>query len=162
MGLAFRTWGIDNGDRFPFDVSLTNGGAMEVASTGKLVFVFMVLSNELSTPKVLICPADRQRAPATNFVTLRNTNISCFVGLDATNTTPTAFLLGDRNITNASGVRSGVLLASTNDLAGWNSALHQNCGNVGSADGGVQQFTTVRLREAIANTGFPTNRLLMP
>jgi hypothetical protein len=95
-------------------------------------------------------------------VTLRNTNISYFVGLDATTNTPSAFLLGDHNITNAAGVKGGALLASTNDAMGWTGALHRNCGNIGLADGSVQQINTLRLRQVIASTGFPTNRLLMP
>jgi len=124
--------------------------------------VFEVMSNELSTPKILVCMQDRKRVPATNFLALRSTNISYFVGLDATNTAPSAFISGDRNVTNAAGFNNGLLLASTNDPVSWTAALHQNCGNIGLADGSVQQFSTVRLREAIANTGFPTNRLLMP
>jgi hypothetical protein len=98
----------------------------------------------------------------TNFLTLRNTNVSYFVGLDATNTAPSAFLSGDYNLTNAAGLKAGVLLANTNDPSGWTHLLHDRCGNIGLADGSVQQLSTTRLREAIANTGFQTNRLLMP
>jgi len=162
VGLAFKMWEIDNNDRFPFHVPLTEGGAMEAANNGNLPFVFEVMSNEVSTPKILICPADVSRVAATNFLTLRNTNISYFVGLDATNTAPSAFLLGDHNITNAAGLNNGVFLADINDSAGWTVALHKNCGNIGLADGSVQQLSTARLRQAIANTGFQTNRLLMP
>jgi len=59
-------------------------------------------------------------------------------------------------------VSGGVLLASTNDPVSWTAALHQNCGNIGLADGSVQQLSTKLLRDAVANTGFQTNRLLMP
>jgi prepilin-type N-terminal cleavage/methylation domain-containing protein len=162
MGLAFKTWGVDNEIRYPWHVPTIEGGAMEAANAGNLAFVFQVMSNEVSTPKVLICPADRQRVPATNFVTLRNTNISYFVGLDATNATRSAFLLGDCNISNAGGVRDGVLLASTNESVSWTAALHQNCGNIGLEDGSVRYLSTAQLREAIAKTGIQTNRLLMP
>ena len=162
LGLAYKIWELDNGDRLPFHVSITNGGAMEPAMAGNPALVFEVMSNELSTPKILLCPRDGTRRAATNFLTLRSTNLSYFVGLEATNTAPSAFISGDRNLTNAGGVKGGVLLASTNDPVSWTAALHQNCGNIGLADGSVQQFSTIRLREAIANTGFPTNRLLMP
>ena len=43
---------------------------------------FQVMSNELSTPKILVCPADT-RVAAANFVRLKNQNVSYFVGLEA-------------------------------------------------------------------------------
>ena len=42
---------------------------------------FQVMSNELSTPKILACPADT-RAAANNFFRLKNQNVSYFVGLE--------------------------------------------------------------------------------
>ena len=162
LGLAYKIWELDNGDRLPFHVSITNGGAMEPAMAGNPALVFEVMSNELSTPKILLCPRDGTRRAATNFLTLRSTNLSYFVGLEATNNAPSAFISGDRNLTNAGGVKGGVLLATTNDPVSWTAALHQNCGNIGLADGSVQQLSTKLLRDAVANTGFQTNRLLMP
>jgi competence protein ComGC len=34
MGLAFAVWAGDNNDKFPMAVSVTNGGAMEMANQG--------------------------------------------------------------------------------------------------------------------------------
>jgi len=160
-GLAFNTWAIDNHDRYPMGVSIANGGAMEAAITN-LPLIFQVMSNELSTPKTLVCPADTMRTYATNFLSLASKNISYFAGLDATETNPACILAGDCNITNGMGVRAGILYAATNDPARWTPAPHKGSGNILFADGSVQQLATVRLREAIATTGFPTNRLLMP
>ena len=53
IGLAFRIWTGDNQDKYPLEVSVRNGGAMESAVLGDAVAVFQVMSNELSTPKVL-------------------------------------------------------------------------------------------------------------
>src|SRR5882724_8113127 len=58
IGLAFRTWALDNNDKYPMQVSVTNGGAMEIVSTGTVFTVFQVMSNELSTPKILFCPEE--------------------------------------------------------------------------------------------------------
>ena len=68
VGLAFRIWEGDNSDKYPMSVSYTSGGANEylghnstgVPGTGVLNpgMVFMVMSNELSTPKVVYCPSD--------------------------------------------------------------------------------------------------------
>src|SRR5689334_16355592 len=71
IGLAFKTWALDNGDAFPTRVSLGNGGysdyigvprvvgATQSASRG-IFGVFMVMSNELSTPKIVICPSENE------------------------------------------------------------------------------------------------------
>ncbi len=66
--------------------------------------IFDVMSNELSTPKVVICPADDRTAKTnfgadfTNVVTGGNYSVSYFAGRDADETMPKMFLTGDRNI----------------------------------------------------------------
>src|SRR2546428_11389285 len=69
MGLAFRTWALDHNDQLPMQVSVTNGGAMEIVATGTAFTVFQVMSNELSTPKILFCPEenDPKRISAVTF-----------------------------------------------------------------------------------------------
>src|ERR1035438_6366511 len=54
IGLAFRTWAIDNNGPFPFNVSTNTGGTMEFCEVGSDGFDnnaalhFQVMSNELS------------------------------------------------------------------------------------------------------------------
>jgi len=82
VGLAFRTWAIDNEDQFPFNVSTNKGGTLELCSVGNdgfdrnAAFHFMVMSNELSTPKILVCPADSKKQPALDFLSLQPANVS--------------------------------------------------------------------------------------
>lgn len=161
IGLAYRTWALDRNDKYPMELSVTNGGTMEAAS---LAFItFRVLSNELSTPKILVCPADKKRSPATDFQAgFNNLQISYFVGMDASTTNSSMFLSGDRNITNASRVARGVMNLTTNDPAGWTDEMHERQGNVGLADGSVQLLSRTRLCEALQYTGDPRNRLAMP
>src|SRR5213080_506004 len=60
MGLAFKTWALDNGDRFPMLVPSSDGGpyhqSLLIGTTGAgyMFEVFQVMSNELSTPKLLV------------------------------------------------------------------------------------------------------------
>src|SRR4026208_106088 len=61
VGLSYKQWALDNQDRYPMQVSVTNGGTMEFVNSGVVWVHFRVLSNELSTPKVLSCPADEGR-----------------------------------------------------------------------------------------------------
>jgi prepilin-type processing-associated H-X9-DG protein len=123
------------------------------------------MSNELSTPKVLLCPTEvyQTRSLATNFTWFNNSNLSFFVDVDASNDlNPWMILSGDHNITNSTSVKNGLLELTTNQLAGWTSEMHNKVGNLALADGSVQQVSITGLRSAIENTGIFTNRLQMP
>jgi hypothetical protein len=67
IDISFRLWIGDQGDKYPTQVSTKYGGVMELAATGNVAAVFQVMSNELSTPKVLFCPADIDHQFAPNF-----------------------------------------------------------------------------------------------
>jgi competence protein ComGC len=97
IGLSFKQWALDNNDRYPMEVSVTNGGTMEFVKSGTAWVHFMVMSNELNTPKVLVCPMDERKGfvPATTFggttgyggqtgvPYASDNNVSYFVGVDA-------------------------------------------------------------------------------
>jgi hypothetical protein len=82
IGLAFRVWDLDHQDRFPFNVPAKEGGTMEPGAEAGDAFdpnparVFQVLSNELATPGILVCPADPSKHPAQTFAGLHDANIS--------------------------------------------------------------------------------------
>jgi prepilin-type processing-associated H-X9-DG protein len=163
IGLSFKQWGLDHNGKFPMQTSITNGGTMELVENATVFPHFLALSNELNTPKILVCPADTKRVSATTFSpALSNINLSYFVSVDADDANPQMFLAGDRNITNRLGLRSGLVAWTTNELVGWTHQLHNRQGNIALADGSVQGFSSARLREALQNTGVATNRLLMP
>ena len=162
IGLASRVWEGDHTNLYPTQVSVTNGGTMEFTSGLNEFRHFLVMSNELSTPKILVCPSDGTRIPATNFAFLRNSNISFFVGVDANDPNPQLILAGDRNITNSTPIRNGILELTKNTPAGWTAELHNKVGNVLLSDGSVQRLSRSDLRSAVANTGIFTNRLQMP
>src|SRR5437660_5691311 len=67
IGIAFRTWALDNADKYPCNVSTNAGGVMQVCATGPDGFenhpaaTFQVMSNELSTPLILVCPHDKSK-----------------------------------------------------------------------------------------------------
>src|SRR5512142_2080334 len=67
IGLSFKTWALDNGDQFPMRVAGAAGGASESVGYRVLAapptsrgvsMIFGSMSNELSTPKILMCPAE--------------------------------------------------------------------------------------------------------
>jgi prepilin-type processing-associated H-X9-DG protein len=158
-GLAFRLWEGDNGDKYPMAVSTNKNGTMEYAAD---VFRhFQVMSNELSTPKILVCPADNRTAAA-SFARLENQNVSYFVGLAATEVRPPMLLTGDRNVTNGLSPVRSVLELRPEIPAGWTEAMHNGVGNIGLADGSVQQVSIPGLQQMLKHTGDSTNRVALP
>jgi hypothetical protein len=144
VGLSIRIWSGDNGDRYPMQVTWTSGGANEyVGHNGAAAkvfnpgMVFMVMSNELSTPKIVYCPSDNYHnsGAATNFtwgallgqgspnvgteasaITAGQlSKISYFVCGDSVESDPQACLAGDMNI----GSTGGGTGTAANGAAGW-------------------------------------------
>ncbi len=95
VGLAFRLWSGDNGDKYPQSLSSSAGGAQEfvnrsTTASAKLnpAMVFMVMSNELSTPKICYCPSDNyvggnnpqgHSSYAANFSTVSANGLPAFI-----------------------------------------------------------------------------------
>jgi prepilin-type N-terminal cleavage/methylation domain-containing protein len=128
VGLATRIWEGDNNDRYPMAVPSAQGGASEfvrhnstAATIANPAMVFMVMSNELSTPKVINCPSDTwHTSPATNFNAFDVTGagfglaqganlgkVSYFINGDAAETDPQGILDGDLNIGTAGTTATG-------------------------------------------------------
>lgn len=159
---AFTVWANDRQGQLPMAVSNDFGGSLEWTAGGNAFRHFQVISNELLSPLNMSCPAEtRQRA--TNFTTdLKNETISYFVGIDAKKSDPRGLLLGDRNITNGLLLDHTILTLETGQSAGWNSELHNQCGNVALMDGSVQQLSNRNLQRMLKETGVWTNRLALP
>ena len=168
VGLAFRVWATDHHYNFPMHSSTTNAGMLKAAASGNVALIFQVMSNELSTPKVLFCPADMKRTQITSFSQdgvppLSNANVSYFVGLDAADVLPNSFLSGDDNLLiGGVEVKPGIQTILTNTPIEWSETRHEKQGNIGIADGSVQGFSSHALKAALKTTGLATNRLAMP
>ena len=161
LGLAFRTWGINGSDESSTQVSTNREGLPGRRTNMEAFRYFQVTSNELRSPKLLVCPAD-VRVPAKDFGPgFSNTNLSYFVNLDAEETYPQMFLCGDRNLTNGLPIQEGILLLTPDRPIGFTHELHNGQGNVALADGSVQGWTSSRLSSAVVGLGI-TNRLAMP
>jgi competence protein ComGC len=162
MGLAFRVW-EGNRNTYPMAVSQAKGGSMEFTTGLNAWHHFQILSNELSTTKILVCPTENSRIAAPDFTSLRNANLSYFVGVNATNENmPEMILSGDRNLTNSTPVKDGMLAVGTKNPAGWTSAMHVRIGNLVLADGSVQQVANISLRVAIQDATNAPTLLQMP
>ena len=161
IGICFRLWEGDNNDKYPMAVSVTNGGAMELVAMGNVAACFQVMSNELSTPKVLLCPEDTRRTYATNFSTgFSSANISYFLNPDSVETYPQMILDGDDNLlVDGKPVQPGILNLRTVTTIAWTKDRHHGVGNIGMVDGSAQQVTSDTLNSAFSSctNGLPTN-----
>jgi prepilin-type N-terminal cleavage/methylation domain-containing protein len=131
IGLSYRLWGGDNGDKYPMAVpegmggaqghvshTDNNGGVASATITYGPWNAFLVMSNYLMAAKVLFCPAD-------GITTHTNTAVwpaaflgnpfcvSYFVGADVTEKDPQMILAGDGNI----GVGTGLNAPAASGLA---------------------------------------------
>jgi hypothetical protein len=162
IGLATRTWALDHGDQMPWQLDERHGGTQDSLPTGESFRHFQVLSNYLKSPRLLICPSDL-RQPVTSFGPgFSNTNLSYFLGVDASDTSPQMLLCGDRNLTNGLPVTNGFLELDAQHPAGWTHEMHHLEGNVGLADGSVQGLGNSGLWRMLRNAGPGTTRLAMP
>src|SRR5262249_32891199 len=126
---------------------------------GQVVHHFLAVSNELSTPKILVCPEDT-RQEARNFSDLTNTNISYFVGLDAAEDKAGILLAGDRNIMVFSRpVPDGSTMTFPTNTAflskvEWSpTTIHKGAGNAALGDGTVLNLSNAGLRAQLGNSG---------
>ena len=161
IGLSFRIYAGDNNDRYPTNLS-TNEEPVVNEMTPVYQY-FQSLSNELGTPKIVICPLDEKRKGAQDFSKLSDLNVSYFVGLDANENEPNSMLAGDRNIKNGVSPDNGILRLTTNQMVEFTDEIHKKQGNIVLGDGSVQQVSSARLRsEIIRNSPFATNRIKLP
>ena len=196
VGISFRTWALDNGDAYPMRVSTIAGGYSDNVGIARVVAgtqggskgafgFFMCMSNELNTPKVVMCPSEPDSirqisstfsgvvpANSANSIPFTNDmNTSYFVGVDTVDTMPQMFLDGDHNLGSGNpptqaydgpypqaavpncNVSLGTNFPANNTAVGWLDNMHSKQGNVGLADGSVQQYSRSRLQDALKNTG---------
>ena len=123
---------------------------------------FKAMSNELATPKLLVCSQDKRTA-ATNFLSLQASNVSYFVGLDAFESNANMLTAGDRNmIVNSNLVEMGLVNVTISDRVVWSTAIHNESGDVTLADGSAQKFSSSQLQKHLLVTGTNVNRLVFP
>jgi competence protein ComGC len=169
VGLAFQLYSNDHNDKFPFAVSTADGGTQELTNSAQAFQHFQAISNELNTPKILVCPMDSTKRRALDFLNAvngtsfnSNSNLSYFVALDADESKAERLLSGDRNITGGS-LSNGLLsLLRPTTKAGWTSEMHNHSGNIGLAGGSVVQTDPIVLRRLLRTNTLPIIRLAIP
>jgi prepilin-type N-terminal cleavage/methylation domain-containing protein/prepilin-type processing-associated H-X9-DG protein len=171
IGLALRMWADDNDSRYPWRIDSSAGGSRTLTEAWQH---FVVISNEIVTPKVFRCPSDSEKDRAyswtqtDSFVTLKNKALSFFVGTDSDEVNPAMHAAGDRNIlgtVNQSCVNADIPSGITKldpATSKWENSVHSQAGNMLMGDGSVQQIGQNGLRRHLETTGDASNCALKP
>jgi prepilin-type N-terminal cleavage/methylation domain-containing protein len=150
IGIGLRAWASDNDSMFPWVVEMTEGGSK---GTPEWADNFRACSNELVTPKILACPAQKEKIPIDDWSILAGQdNVSWFFGLDADETKAQTILAGDSNIIGGGGGLDpywNAFLGSSID-ATWDETVHVRKGDLTLSDGSVQMVNTLQLQEQIS------------
>jgi prepilin-type N-terminal cleavage/methylation domain-containing protein len=171
VSLAYIVWVHDHeANNLPFRIPVANEGNNGMAQNGNAWFQFAWISNELVTPKILVCASDKGKKVASSWgfdpnggfqhANYKNSATSYGIGLDAGyvggklnfENSQEHVLLCDRNADNKgslsgcsagpTGVANFVTRPTAN--SGWlvkPDYGHGNSGNVASLDGSVTQAT---------------------
>lgn len=173
IGLAFTFWADDHGDKYPSVVDIAEGGSKTLTETWQH---FTTLSNDMVTPKVLVCPSDPEKRRALDFsggtqgiFTMKDSAVSYAIGTSAGPDKPGMHLAGDRNLIGKDGQNCGpaaingfITQLAPAENPRWDNSLHQNAGNMVLADGSAHQFNQVALTKAMEASGDTRNCSLKP
>jgi len=166
VGLAARMWSNDNGEKYPWQVSTSTNGTLELINGPNVSPHFLSMSNELNTPRILACPTDVKRTRVAHWSELNDQHLSYFIGLDSDETIPQSILAGDRNITGGVRVTNTVFQFTSNSVVGFTKELHNQQGNLALGDGSVQQLVPRALgnqiNAALLSSDQPVLRLAIP
>jgi len=172
IGLAHRLFSGDHQEKFvwwfsmaPNDVGANSDSPVGNGSVpGKVLDVWQVfqsLSNELNSPKVLVCPSDSGKTVGSSWIPGGTAgygsvdNVSFGVGLDADEIKPQTILTADHNWLNSSGKEEAAKAYTTwngtlkTGDASWGTDMHKAAGNLGLGDGSAQQTSPPNLVKQI-------------
>ena len=163
VGVAMRLWADEHEGRYPWRVDQTEGGGLpNFTDNAKAHVQFGLASNELATPRILLCPSDLGRRLANTFAFFSTTNVSYDLGDDANETKPNNILSSDRSMSGFefSGLHDNTACYTINSPTGgmnakWDPSLCHGpgAGNLGLGDGSVQQLTDSGLLSAVRSIG---------
>ena len=149
VALGLRVWANDRNDKLPWQIASTNGGSDGSADWTDHI---RLASNEIVAPRVLVCAADKERKPGTNWVDMdAMVNVSYLVGTSVDWQRPASILLGDFNINGGGGGWDpswSQFLGNSIDAA-WDNQVHNKAGVLALADGSVRLLKTPALRAQI-------------
>lgn len=158
LTMAMHLYTTDYG-KYPWRVPIAEGGSQRKTNVWSSL---LVMSNELDTPKISICPSDSRKA-ADSWGTLRETNISYFLGIESKEDRPGSPLVGDRNLEGGRPRRdcpvalvsrvADEFTATYIPRANWTNTIHRFVGNVSIGDASAHMVTGKQIQQIFWNSG---------
>jgi len=152
IGLAFKIFALDSEDHYPWQVDPSLGGTYG-PNAGEGWRNYLAASNELVTPKIVLCPSEGAKRNIVNdwgeFVAPGNQDraLSYFTGLDCFEKISGSLLAGSRHIgggkaskcqsVSKTGVNATELKAGNTAIT-WTNGAHRVLGDIVLSDGSVQ------------------------
>jgi prepilin-type N-terminal cleavage/methylation domain-containing protein len=160
VGLAMRLWADNYEGKYPWKVTQSLGGGKPNGTDNATVNLQLSLvSNELASTKILLCPSDVRRVAATNFATIALTNVSYALCNEADEKRPRVILATDRNLSgfDFTGLPDNIncfVLTSPNTgaaTAKWRRGICHgaDAGTVVLGDGSIQMLNDSRLVQTL-------------
>ena len=160
IALAMRLWADSYEGKFPWKVERALGGGMPNGIDNSQVnFQLSIVSNELASTKILLCPSDVRRVAATNFASLALSNISYALCNEADEKRPRVTLSVDRNLIGfdfvglPENINCFVLTSPDTGArtAKWRQGICHGANNglVSLSDGSVQQWNDLHLVQTL-------------
>ena len=154
ISIAMHLFVTDN-DKYPWRVPQSEGGSF---ARSFVYYSFLAMSNEIETASLLACPSDT-RLLASDWGSLRDTNISYFLGVDTKEERPGMLLVGDWNIDGGrpnqtcpiAGINNLTMEFRRVDIPRlfWGERPHRYAGNVSIGDASAHQVDARKTKDIL-------------
>ena len=154
ISIAMHLFVTDN-DKYPWRLPQSEGGSFARSYT---YYSYLAMSNEIETVNILACPSDT-RVLAPDWGSLRDTNISYFLGVDTKEERPGMLLVGDWNIDGGrpnqtcpiAGINNLTMEFRRVDIPRlyWGEGPHGHVGNVSIGDASAHQVDTRKAQDIL-------------
>jgi hypothetical protein len=164
IDLSLLLFAQNNQDRFPMQLSVTDGGTMEFIYSEHAFPHFQKIKDYIGNPRGLICVFETNRQAAVSFEALNDLNISYFLNADASTNSPSRTILaGDRFVqVKGQPIHPGLFVLTTNSNVSWTPNFHAAGGVLAFADGHAEFTRNDELNSFVQNQPLATNRLCIP
>ena len=160
IALAMKLWADSNEGKYPWKVDQSVGGAKPNGTgNARVNLQLSVVSNELASTSMLLCPNDVRKVSAMDFASIALVNVSYALCNEANETRPRVILAADRNMIgfDFTGLPDNIncfILKSPDTgarFAKWRKGICHgaNSGTVVLSDGSVQQLNDAGLVETL-------------
>jgi hypothetical protein len=168
IGRAFQLWASDHGNANPWVVEPPAGGTRYDPLGGNLWYQYLMVSNQLGSPKLLVCPSDTatkkvadnwSNLPPGGFLTVpyRNRAVSYIISLHSLPFAGQALLCADRNLRPSGSSTCSFLpggigvpqLILGDPQVQWTNSIHGEAGHLLFGDGSVRFVNSSELRSVI-------------